>query len=317
MSTHDLRLQAHVTRPHPGLRDWLEMARPFSLTASLVPTLVGTAVAWWAGRFDPEIFVAVLLAMVLLQAGTNIVNEVFDVANGVDTPETPRASRVLVQGRIDAHTAHLVGIGCLLLTVAVGAWFTYVLHLGDIPLLLCVLGAAAGYAYMAPPLEYKYRALGTPLVFLLMGPLMVLGTEYVQAGRFTASALVASLPVGFLVAAILYSNELRDHDDDLAAGKRTLPGLLGRRAATALLFVLLLAGYVPVAIAVASAILPPSTLLALLTLPLSLHVIARLARATRNGANVLKRLDQEVALIHLTTGILLAIGLIAAASAPL
>ena len=40
-----------------------------------------------------------------------------------------------------------------------------------------------GWGYTAPPLQYKYRALGLPLVFLLMGPLMVVGGYYAMTGQ--------------------------------------------------------------------------------------------------------------------------------------
>ena len=78
---------------------WLEIGRPFSWTASVVPVLVGSALAWKDGAFSPLIFLAVLLASVALQAGTNVINELYDVRNRVDTFESPRASRALLSSR--------------------------------------------------------------------------------------------------------------------------------------------------------------------------------------------------------------------------
>src|SRR5207244_549931 len=94
-----------------------------------------------------------------------------------------------------------------------------------------VAGLLGGWGYTAPPLQYKFRALGLPLVFLLMGPLMVVGGYYVVTGSFTWNAVAASIPVGLLVAAILHGNEWRDISDDARAGIVTFSIRVGRRIA--------------------------------------------------------------------------------------
>ncbi|EQD35666.1 1,4-dihydroxy-2-naphthoate octaprenyltransferase, partial [mine drainage metagenome] len=76
--------------------------------------------------------------------------------------------------------------------------------------MLGVIGLVGGWGYTAPPLQYKYRAAGLPLVFLLMGPLMVLGGYYAVTGSWSWTAAVVSVPIGLLVTAILHGNEWRD-----------------------------------------------------------------------------------------------------------
>jgi hypothetical protein len=93
---------------------------------------------------------------------------------------------------------------------------------------LGILGLVGGYGYTAPPLRYKYRALGVPLVFLLMGPLMVVGSYFAVTGAWSVEALILSVPVGLLVAAILHGNEWRDIGEDTRAGIVTLSSRLGR-----------------------------------------------------------------------------------------
>src|SRR5207244_3477650 len=66
-------------------------------------------------------------------------------------------------------------------------------------ILLGLLGLAGGYFYTAPPFEYKFKALGIPLVFLLMGPLMVAGSYYAITGMFDPATVIVSVPVGLLV----------------------------------------------------------------------------------------------------------------------
>jgi 1,4-dihydroxy-2-naphthoate octaprenyltransferase len=94
-----------------------------------------------------------------------------------------------------------------------------------------VLAIAAAIAYTGGPWPFGYKGLGDPAVFLFFGVVAVVGTDYVQTGRLSASALAASLPVGALATAILVVNNLRDIDSDRKAGKHTLAVWLGRRGA--------------------------------------------------------------------------------------
>jgi 1,4-dihydroxy-2-naphthoate octaprenyltransferase len=170
-----------------------------------------------------------------------------------------------------------------------------------------------GFGYTAPPLQYKFHALGLPLVFLLMGPLMVVGAYYVVAGTFSWRALVASVPVGLLVAAILHGNEWRDVSDDARAGISTLSIRAGRRVAHLLYLSLVVGAYLALALAVAAGALPALSVLAMLSLPL----LVRAVRASELGASGQQRaiamIDLETAQLHAAFGFLLAAGLALAA----
>src|SRR5437764_7048120 len=208
---------------------WLEIGRPFSWTASVVPVLVGSALAWHDGAFSLPLFLLVLLASIALQAGTNVINELYDVKNHVDTLESPRASRALVEGRLTEREALWGGLALFGFVGVVGLGLV---ALRGLPMLaLGVVGMLGGYFYTAPPFQYKYRALGVPLVFLLMGPLMVVGAFFAVTGDWSFQALVVSVPVGLLVAAILDGNEWRDISEDTRAGISTLSARIGREYA--------------------------------------------------------------------------------------
>jgi 1,4-dihydroxy-2-naphthoate octaprenyltransferase len=296
-------------RPRTQAADWLEIARPFSWTVGLGGVVVGTAAAALSARLDAGRFLLGMLAILFLQSGLNIVNEVFDVRNGVDTLETPRASRVLVEGRLDARAAYRAGVGCLLAAVALGAIFAWGLGLGPAPFWIGVLGALGGYFYTAPPVQFKYRALGVAVGFFFMGPLDVLAAQYVQVGAFTAAGLWASLPMGLLGSLILHANELRDADGDASAGIRTLSTLLGPSGASRFFDAMLVLIYGCVAAAVAARALPWPALLTLLTLPMALGCVRRI-----RGSD-LARIDLETAKLQFVFGLLLTSGLLAAALA--
>ncbi len=289
------------------MADWWEIIRPFSLPASLVPVAVGAADAWWGHHTNLAALLLALLGVLLLQCGTNIINEVYDVASGVDTADTPRASRVIVQGRMDPQVAVRGGVALLLGGVLAGAALSWGLGLGPIPFLLGVFGAAVGYCYTAPPLQFKYRGLGLPTEAMVMGPLMVLGAQFSQTGRFTLNGLLASLPVGLMVATIILANDMRDRDSDRAAGARTFAVLAGPRVAASGYVLLTTAAYCAVVWEVAAGVLPATALICLVSLPLGVRMVSHALPAA--GPEGLARLDQESAATHMVFGLLLALGL--------
>jgi 1,4-dihydroxy-2-naphthoate octaprenyltransferase len=293
------------------LGGYLEIVRPFSLTASTVPVGAAAAVAAGDGRLSWPAFLVALLASVLLHVGTNVVNEVYDVRGGLDTITSPRMSRALLTGRITERAAlgfaftafglaAVLGLGL----VAVRGW----------PLLLIgVIGLVGGWGYTAPPLQYKYRALGLPLVFVLMGPLMVLGGYFAVTGRWSGTAAVVSLPIGLLVTAILHGNEWRDIGDDGRAGARTLSVVAGRVVAHQVYVALTVGAFMVLGLAVAAGSLPRAGLLAVLSLPL----LVRALRASELGAagqqRALALIDLQTAQLHALFGGLLVAGLALAA----
>jgi 1,4-dihydroxy-2-naphthoate octaprenyltransferase len=290
---------------------WVEIARPFSFTASTVPVVAAGALAAMDGRFSWPLFLAALVAAVLLHVGTNVTNEIYDVRKGIDDITSPRASHALLKGRLSEREAFALAGVAFAGAAAIGVGL--VAARGWPVVVLGLLGLAGGFGYTAPPLQYKFHALGLPLVFLLMGPLMVVGAYYVIAGAFSWQALVVSLPVGLLVAAILHGNEWRDLSEDARAGISTLSIRAGRRVAHLLYVSLVVGAYLALAMAVAVGALPPSSLLAMLSLPL----LVRAIRASELGAGGQQRaiamIDLETAQLHAAFGFLLAAGLFLAA----
>jgi 1,4-dihydroxy-2-naphthoate polyprenyltransferase len=293
------------------LAAWFEIARPFSFTASTVPVAAGGALAALDGRLDWPLLIAALSAAVLLHVGTNVTNEIYDVRKGIDSITSPRASHALLKGRLSEHEAFALAAAAFAGATAIGLWLVAVR--GWPVAVLGLLGLIGGLGYTAPPLEYKFHALGPPLVFLLMGPLMVVGSYYVSSGTLTWAALVASLPVGLLVTAILHGNEWRDVSEDARAGISTLSIRVGRRFAHELYITLVIGAYLVLALAVAIGALPPLSLLAMLSLPL----LVRAIRASELGATGQQRaiamIDLETAQLHAAFGFLLVAGLVIAA----
>jgi len=289
---------------------WWEVIRPFSFTASIFPVAAGGALAFEQGHMNWALFVLALVAGVALQLGTNVINEIYDVRQGIDTITSPRASHAILKGRISEREAFCVAYMGFGLAVLLG--LVLVAARGPLIVVVGLLGLAGGYFYTAPPFQYKYRAWGVPLVFLLMGPLMVVGSYFAVTGGFDPSLVILSLPVGLLVAAILHGNEWRDVAEDTRHGFTTLSAQVGRDAAHWIYVMLVLGAYLAVGIGVMVGALPRPALLTLLSLPL----VALILRAAELGAaghlRSIAMIDLMTARLHSVFGGLLFAGVAAA-----
>ena len=300
------RVGAQILRRARGA--W-EVMRPFAFTASVLPVSVGGAVALGQGRMHWLLFVAALIGALGLHIGTNVVNEIYDVRHGIDAITSPRMSMAILKGRITERGAFVVAWTGFAIALLMGIFLT--INRGWPIVLLGLIGFLGGYFYTAPPFQYKYRALGLPLVFVLMGPLMVIGSYYAVTGAFDPSLIAVSIPVGLLVAAILHGNEWRDVAEDSRHGFTTLSAQLGRDAAHWIYVMLVLGAYVAVGIAVMVGALPKAALLTLLSLPLMAWVLRSAELGAQGHLRAIAMIDLMTARLHSAFGALLLVGLVA------
>ena len=251
-----------------------QATRAYSAPASIVPVLLGTALAGRGyangglGHFNGLAFVLVLLGAVLAHFGANVINDYFDFVNGVDTkPE--HGSGVLTQGRMTEPQT--LGFGLALLGgAAVCGLLLLKNHAGVVvPLALVGLGCAVLY-----PAFLKKYALGDFLIILAFGVGITLGAYGVQNNALTTQQwlliILYAVPVSLLVDGILHANNLRDAPDDRAARVLTLATLLSQRLGLALLQALLFGPLLFVVVGVLVRFLPVWSLASLLATPLLL-----------------------------------------------
>jgi len=217
--------------------------RPKFFPASLLPIVAGTA--WGASvaaTFDATAFFLALIAVVLVHAGSNVLNDVGDDAGGTDRCNDDRiypytgGSRFIQTGIMDATGMFRLGVG-LLLAAAVAGLVLLALK-GPMILAFGMAGVLLGVLYSLGPLRLSAIGLGELAVGIAFGTLPVAGAAWLQTGVVDAGAVIYSLPVSAWVTAILLINEVPDIGADAATGKRTLPVRLGRRG-TATMYVLL------------------------------------------------------------------------------
>lgn len=289
---------------------WGRAVRAFSFTASLIPPAVGAMLAFL--HEAPAMWTLtplVLVASVSYHAGTNLVNDYYDFKNNVDRKGTLGSSGLLVNGLISAKSVLRGSIVFFAVGTLIGFYF---ISIRGLPILvLGLVGLLGGFFYTGGPISYKYKAIGEPMVFMLMGPLMVVGSYIVLTGSFRWDVVLVSLPVGCLVAAILQSNDLRDIQYDSRVGIKTAAIVFGRKVAGIVYYALVISAYVIVAILAAVEILPLWSLAVLVTLPAAVKNMNTVRKIVAGGYREYATIDVQTAQLHMAFGVMLILSLAA------
>jgi 1,4-dihydroxy-2-naphthoate octaprenyltransferase len=283
---------------------------PF-LTATIVPILLGIAVAARDGYFSWWLALLTLVGGAAIHIGLNTANDIFDALSGADEANyTPTqfsgGSRVIQRGLLTLRQMCALSAGAYVVGISIGV--TLVLARGSLELLaIGLLGVALSVFYTAPPLRLVHRGLGELTTALGFGPIMVLGAYVVQAQKLSWEAFVVSVPVGILIALVLYVNEIPDRYSDGSVGKRTLPARLGRVAVTRGFLIAALAAFAVVLVAAASGIIPRPALIALGALPLAWKVYRGIKAYYTSPYELMATMGQNVQM-HLVVGLALFAG---------
>ncbi|MFH1983818.1 MAG: 1,4-dihydroxy-2-naphthoate octaprenyltransferase [Pseudomonadota bacterium] len=284
-------------------RNWFLASRPWSFSMTAISVGVGSAMAAIDGPFSWALFLLALTSAVFLHAATNLINDYYDVKNGIDTVASATAQyrpHPLVENLLPAEQVRWVAYGLFTIAAAIGLYLTAVS--GQTVFWIGLIGLLAGLTYTAPPFKYKYVALGELSVFLMWGPLMVEGAFFVQRQTLSVMALWVSLPFGALVALVLLANNIRDIDHDRSRHIRTLAILFGRKGGLYCYLLLMVSAYAGI-VALAGA-LTPWVLIIFLTVPLAVRLLRQMIREVPNDA------DAQTAKLDTAFGVLLVASLV-------
>ncbi|WP_291440316.1 prenyltransferase [Desulfovibrio sp.] len=215
-------------------RAWWQACRPPFLITAAIPVTLALAFAFrLQGQITPHqwlIYALLLLGCFLGLTIANFANDLFDHILGVDGGDNIGGSRVIQSGFISPRQ---LSVALLLLapaTLAVGGMLAALAPAGLRPGLwfVSIFAVSSAIFYVAPPIRYGHRALGELFVCLNMGVIMVSAGAALLLERFDPRSLALSLPVGLMVAGVLYYQSLPEIETDLAAGKHTLANTLGK-----------------------------------------------------------------------------------------
>jgi 1,4-dihydroxy-2-naphthoate octaprenyltransferase len=290
----------------PGsLRAWVLAARPATLTAALVPVLVGTAVAQVTGGVKAGPALAALAGAFMLQITSNFANDVFDHERGADTHERLGPTRAVQAGLLTARQVRAGMIATILLAFVAGLYLTWV---GGFPVVIIgVSSVLSAVAYTGGPYPLGYHGLGDVFVMAFFGFVAVCGTVFVQTGAVPPLAWLAAVPVGAIATAVLVVNNVRDRETDVKAGKRTLAVRFGRRAGVGEYAGLLALAYAAPVVAVVIMHRPLLVLLPLATLPMAIRLTRTLATTEGKALNACLVATAKLLLFY---GVLFALGLV-------
>jgi 1,4-dihydroxy-2-naphthoate polyprenyltransferase len=284
---------------------WILASRTKTLLAAVVPVVVGSALAAYAGSFKPIASLFALLCSVLIQIGTNFTNDLYDFLKGTDKQDRSGPRRALASGWL---TVNEMKAGVILTFGLAFFLGLYLVSIGGLPILIIgILSIAAGFAYTAGPFPLAYNGLGDIFVFLFFGLVGTTGTYYVQTLKVTPLAFWSSIPVGALITNILVVNNYRDTDEDKLAGKRTLAVLLGKNFTRVQYIFFMIVSYLTPVVVYFTFKQKIWVFLPVLTFPISFKLVKMIYTLEGKQLNKTLELTAKLSLIY---GILFAVGIL-------
>jgi 1,4-dihydroxy-2-naphthoate octaprenyltransferase len=284
-------------------RNWFLASRPWSFSMTAISISVGSALAAIDGSFSWLFYLLTISAGIFMHAATNLINDYCDFKSGVDFQGVSTGiyrPHPLLEGKLTARQVLIEACGLYGFAIIIGL---YLAAIRGWPLLwIGLAGAFSSVTYTAPPFKYKYMALGELSVFLMWGPLMVLGSYFIQRRVFSINAFLISLPFGLLVALVLLANNIRDISHDRSKGILTLPIMMGQRNGLRLYSSLMILAYI--GIIGMSGPLYPWSLIVLFSMPLALKLLRQMLQKIPDDA------DAQTAKLDTAFGVLLVASLV-------
>lgn len=294
---------------------WIQALRAPFFTASIVPLVLGMAIAWYDARiFDPLLGILTLIAGVAIHAGTNLANDYFDQpTDDLNQNFSPfnGGSRMIQNNVLDPRQILIASVICYLVGI-VTALFIIINTGGFLLIFFLAIAVLLGLFYTALPVQLSYRGLGEIAVFVGFGPLGVVSAYFIQLGYINwGLCLIASIPIAFLIAMVLFLNEFQDMEADQEAGKNTLVVVLGKDSGIKIYLVGMTLAYIFLLVGIFSTIFPIPLILPFITLPLAVKAILTAAK----NYHMIKELQPANAmtiLTHFAFGIMMALAFILA-----
>lgn len=293
---------------------WFQAVRFHFVPPSFIPAVLCSVIAWLRFQtIDFPAFLWVLVGVTVHHFGLNMLDDVFDFLHSVDrsgagekNPYTG-GSGVLTEGLLKVREMLVASTVCFLITAAIG--FYLACGKGWPILVFGFIGMFSSIFYTAPPIRFGYRGFGELMMIANFGPVIGLGSYYVQSGRLDLEPFMVSLVLGFLMWSMLIINEIPDYEEDRRGGKLNLVARFGRRTGVVLYAAGLLAAYGILLTAVLTRVAPPLALLGFLSLPLAFRSVRVLAE---NYLDRLKMTPANLMMIkvYVLTGFFLVTGYI-------
>jgi 1,4-dihydroxy-2-naphthoate octaprenyltransferase len=263
-----------VSRPLDTIGKWLVITRAAVFPMTIWSGLIGGLLAVEANRtrggapVDWGLFLIAVVGLVLAHAANNMINDLFDTSQGIDTDDYVRAlyaPHPILSGWVTKRQLE----AAILIVNAIGAGIMLYLAWirGPLVIVFALAGLFVSVFYVAPPIRLKHHGLGEPGVFLVWGPLMVGGTFLAATGTIEPWVLLVSIPYALIVTAVLFGKHIDKITADTRLGVRTLPVILGEARARMVGSWLMILFYPLTALIVLAGLVGPWVLLVVLGIP--------------------------------------------------
>ena len=295
----------------PGsLKAWLMLPRFQFLPLTVIMVSLGTAIGAYESYFHFGHFLLAMIGSILVHITVNVINDYHDFVDGIDlnTQRTPFSggSGVLPSNLLKPKQAFWFATICLLMAMVIG--FYFVMQKGWLLFPLLIVSGFSAYFYNVYLAKWH---IGEIFAGLCFGPLLVLGSYYVQTGRYSWGTLFASLAPGILTSNLLFLNEFPDWEADKKGGRRHFVISLGKKDASYLFVAFLIASYLCIIAGVLTKMMPTLTLIGLGTIGFGWKAAKGALRYYDNTEKLVPVLGANVITI-LGTQALLAVGYVIA-----
>ena len=259
---------------------YLKALRAPFLTGSVIPVIIGAALAFKESKFVFSYFLVILMGVAGLHLGANLINDYYDAGGSdpINLRLTPFSggSRVIQNGEIKPGTVLAMALLFFAIGVSAGLWLVF----KGRPLVLVIglMGLASGWLYSAPPLQLMSRGWGEVLIFLAFGPLVTLGTYYVMSDSLSGCAFLLGIPQGFFITGVIWINQFPDYEADRRAEKNNLVVRLGPKISRYFYCTIMLMAYLSVILMISLSGITPLILISFFSFPMAFKAMQILWR---------------------------------------
>lgn len=232
------------------MKDWIAAFRLRTLPLAFSCIITGSALAFSEDNFNSIVFVLCLITTLFLQVLSNLANDFGDAEKGTDNNDRVGPERAIQSGKITAKQMKTAIVIFSILSLSSGIPLI-IIGTKTIPaiyfivfLILGILAIIAAIKYTAGKSAYGYRGLGDVFVFLFFGLVGVLGTLFLHQNTISFLAVLPAITVGLFSVGVLNLNNMRDHVNDKAFGKMTIPVKIGIKTAKLYHLSLILLGFI-------------------------------------------------------------------------
>lgn len=260
----------------------------FFLFAGIFPFLLGQAIAFsFKKSLNWRYFWLGFLGIFLVLIGVELFNEYFDAKEGGD--------RIFLKESPDIPDYFFpLGIFVFILAFLIGLYLAF--QTGWPVLLFSFLGFLGAYFYVGPPIRWAYRGWGELVIAFSYGPLMILGSYYLQTERLDFIPLFTSLVCGLSVFCLALLNEIPDHYQDKIVGKRNLVVRFGKQKSLRIFSLSLACIFILLALGMIWKKIPLLALIPFLFLPWSVRSLGIIQKNYENPQTFISAINMGVAI---------------------